>query len=76
MAIVSWAGGKESDGRGCLPEGWDVLVSLIGLAFSAWGVLSAWRSPSPIWIVAGTGAAAATVGKGRTADGDLERVAD
>jgi amino acid transporter len=47
MALVSWAGGKDYGGRGYLPEGWDILiVAVIGLAFYAWGVGSAWRNPS------------------------------
>ena len=76
MAFVSWAGGKEFGGRGYLPEGWDILVvSLIGLAFYAWGVRSAWRNPSLTGIVAEAGAEAATAGKDRPADRDLERVA-
>ncbi|MFC9331935.1 APC family permease [Kitasatospora sp. NPDC057015] len=47
MAGVSWAGGSEFGGRGYLPSGWDLLVvTLIALAFYAWGVRSAWNSPA------------------------------
>ncbi|MFI0737095.1 APC family permease [Streptomyces sp. NPDC021100] len=47
MAFVSWAGGKDYNGKGYLGEGWDLLVvALIGLVFYAWGVRSAWRNPS------------------------------
>ncbi|MFF3767838.1 APC family permease [Streptomyces sp. NPDC001922] len=75
MAFVSWAGGKEFGGRGYLPEGWDILVvALIGLAFYAWGVRSAWPNPSLADV-----RAEMAVAEGETADGreksDLERVA-
>ncbi len=47
MAGVSWAGSTDFGGEGYLPEGWDLLVvALIGLAFYAWGVRSAWANPS------------------------------
>ncbi len=47
MAAVSWAGSTDFGGEGYLPEGWDLLVvALIGLAFYAWGVRSAWANPS------------------------------
>ncbi|MER5351411.1 APC family permease [Kitasatospora sp. NPDC002551] len=47
MAGVSWAGSADFGGHGYLPEGWDLLVvAVIGLAFYAWGVRSAWANPS------------------------------
>ncbi|MFF7636725.1 APC family permease [Kitasatospora sp. NPDC008050] len=47
MAGISWAGSKDYGGHGYLPEGWDLLVvALIGLAFYAFGVRSAWANPS------------------------------
>ncbi|MFB6890028.1 APC family permease [Kitasatospora sp. NPDC056327] len=62
MAGVSWAGSTEFGGEGYLPEGWDLLVvAVIGLAFYAWGVRSAWASPGLAAVrreLAGTDAAA------------------
>lgn len=47
MAFVSYIGNKDYNGRGWLPQGWDLLlVALIGLGFYAWGVRSAWPNPS------------------------------
>ena len=47
IALVSWAGSTEFDGKGYLPYGWDlVIVAIVGLVFYVWGVKSGWRTPA------------------------------
>ena len=47
IAIVSWGGSTQFDGKGYLPYGWDlVVVAIVGLVFYLWGVKSGWRTPS------------------------------
>ena len=47
IALVSWAGSTQFDGKGYLPYGWDlVIVAIVGLVFYLWGVKSGWRTPS------------------------------
>ncbi|APH55495.1 Amino acid permease [Granulibacter bethesdensis] len=45
MAALSWAGSAAFGGHDYLPYGWDmVIVSVISLVFSNWGVRSGWRT--------------------------------
>ena len=47
IALVSWAGSTQFDGKGYLPYGWDlVIVAIVGLVFYLWGVKSGWCTPS------------------------------
>ena len=47
IALVSWAGSTQFDGKGYLPYGWDlVIVAIVGLVFYLWGVKSGWRTPA------------------------------
>ncbi|MDR3418656.1 MAG: APC family permease [Nevskia sp.] len=51
VAMLSWAGSAQFEGRGYIGYGWDqLLVALAALGFYAWGVRSAWRTPAVVMV--------------------------
>ncbi|MGP4003081.1 hypothetical protein [Streptomyces sp. 8N706] len=60
--------GRQPAGR-AMPEGWNILiVALIGPAFYAWGVRSAWHNPSLAEVRAEMAVETPAGGSGRSED--------